>query len=716
MNSSVRRGQTTKGVWVAGHKDQKVLIIDCEGTDSVSRSEEDRGKFEHTSSLFALAMSDVLIINMWTSDVGRYTASNYGVLKIVFEMNLKLFQQNYSKKILILLRDFDPSRNKKDKIESMILNDIYNIWSEIKIPEKYKGKKPNDFFTFEFITLPNKIYVPDQFDKECDILKKRLKHDHENYIFSNLNDIKNVPADGLQQYINQLWNDILNEKELNIPSQREMLANYRCTEIKQNILNSFEKEIKDLNSECSKKDVSDFKFRCEDINKRMLDSYDEVAKNYEDKIYQNIRNQLEETISQKLFACFLNQTKRLIPMIQKFMRLDLAKQLKKNQNDNYMEFADKIGTKYIKMLINKLEDKKFSSKWNITEQEFANIFDEIIENQKMKCLKEKRKDVIETLEKEYLDAFETSIERNKDESDIDIKKSEEVSNNENNNNNNKFWIEFNTLCAYYFSVKVVPLKVYLNQCFNLNETEVNDYLSKIEKELYDKAKREIQKKMKDFSQLIVDLFRKRFWYENPEENKMRNWNRIDESKIDELFLKTRALYIDVFEQFKTFNLFKNLLNLFDFEECPSEEEIKKIVIEKMEEMKKEAKEKKEKEIEFEFDVLMKQGEIILMKRKFENSITNILEDAKRRREGLQISNMPYWFYGLLLFFGYDDLFRIIKSYYIIYILLIGGGYFTLVKLELDHFIRDLYFDIEERILKIRKFIKNFAKEKFGIRI
>ena len=118
----------------------------------------------------------------------------------------------------------------------------------------------------------------------------------------------------------------------------------------------------------------------------------------------------------------------------------------------------------------------------------------------------------------------------------------------------------------------------------------------------------------------------------------------------------------------------------------------------------------------EFEDLMKQGEIILMKRKFENKITNILEDAKRRREGLQISNMPYWFYGLLLFFGYDDLFRIIKSFYIIYILLIGGGYFTLVKLELDYFIKDLYFDIEERIMKIRKFIKNFAKEKFGIRL
>jgi hypothetical protein len=211
--------------------------------------------------------------------------------------------------------------------------------------------------------------------------------------------------------------------------------------------------------------------------------------------------------------------------------------------------------------------------------------------------------------------------------------------------------------------------------------------------------------MKNFSQLIVDLFKKRFWYENPEENKMRNWNRIDEAKIDKLFLQTRAIYIDIFEQFKTFTFLNNLLSLVDFDTNPTmdEDEIRLKVINKLKE-------------ENDFEPLMKQGEIILMKRKFENSITNILEDAKRRREGLQISNMPYWFYGLLIFFGYDDLFRVVKSFYIIPILLIGGAYFLLIKLDKDYIVKDIYFDTEERIMKIKKFIKNFAKDKFGIRI
>ncbi len=66
MSSSVGRGQTTKGVWAACHLETRVLILDCEGTDSKERG-EDRHKFEHTSSLFCLAMADLLIINMWTN-------------------------------------------------------------------------------------------------------------------------------------------------------------------------------------------------------------------------------------------------------------------------------------------------------------------------------------------------------------------------------------------------------------------------------------------------------------------------------------------------------------------------------------------------------------------------------------------------------------------------------------------------------------------------
>jgi len=49
---------------------------------------------------------------MWATDIGRHAASNYDILKIIFEENLKLFKQESQKKLLFVIRDFqDKGRN-----------------------------------------------------------------------------------------------------------------------------------------------------------------------------------------------------------------------------------------------------------------------------------------------------------------------------------------------------------------------------------------------------------------------------------------------------------------------------------------------------------------------------------------------------------------------------------------------------------------------------
>lgn len=60
---------------------------------------------------------------MWEQDIGRYGASNYALLKVIFEVNLKLFEQNASKKLVFVIRDFDSNLNPEsvqDKIEKDI--------------------------------------------------------------------------------------------------------------------------------------------------------------------------------------------------------------------------------------------------------------------------------------------------------------------------------------------------------------------------------------------------------------------------------------------------------------------------------------------------------------------------------------------------------------------------------------------------------------------
>ena len=687
MDSSVRRGQTTKGVWVAADYKSKVFIIDCEGTDSKSRTEEDRGKFEHSSSLFALAMSDILIINMWTSDVGRYTASNYGVLKIVFEMNLKLFEQKTAKKIIIFLRDFDPSRNRKDKIESLILEDIHKIWKEIKIPEKFAGKGPENFFSFEFITLPHLIYKKDDFNKEIEDLRKRLDKNNQNYFFNNLSSIKNVPADGLKQYVNQIWKDILNDKDLNIPSQREMLANYRCTEIKNKILLSHDKEFKDLYKSSLEKNIENIKDTFIDIKNRICTEYEKQACNYEEKVYKNFYNQLTEQISQKLYLCFLNQTKRLIPLIQKFMREELQKKLLTidDNNDDYMTIATNLKKKYLDQLLKQLETKRGFDSWKISEKEFSNLFDEIIEEQKKKALNKLKSSTIEKLRTICEQLFNISLE--------------------NYSKEKNFWKDFNENYLSHFCSKMLPLRIYLRENFNCKNEEIIEILREIEQKIFNDTKKNIARNMRDVSGKIIEQFKRKFCYEKSTDyQEQKNWERYEELEIDFDFKKLREEYLPIFDQLKFFELMKDILSIIKFEQLPDKisletEECQKIV----EQYSKNNN----------FEILLKQGDILTLRKKFEMGISDILEDVKRKKEGFKM-NIPYWFYALLIFFGYDDVFKLLKSWYIIPILIIGGSYFLLVKLKKDWIIKDSYFFVEEKADKVYRKLKKFLDEKYRI--
>ena len=65
LDSTKGRHQMTKGVWFSPDHEKKVCILDIEGTDSRERG-EDKTVFEQTTSLFALAIADLLIVNMWT--------------------------------------------------------------------------------------------------------------------------------------------------------------------------------------------------------------------------------------------------------------------------------------------------------------------------------------------------------------------------------------------------------------------------------------------------------------------------------------------------------------------------------------------------------------------------------------------------------------------------------------------------------------------------
>jgi len=256
--------------------------------------------FEQTTSLFALAIADVLIINLWTTDVGRHTASNLGLLKVIFEVNLKLFSQDQSqKKLIFILRDFNKHENNEESIIKLLEGNVSDIWKHIYKDEKHSHSSPHDFFDFEYCMLPHKVYQPEEFKKETLKLRQRFNVDDANTVFPQV-ECQNIPIDGLPRFIENCWKCIRERKELNLPGEKQMVATYRCNEIKQEAIEKVDEELRNLEHLSNSGVISDFESRCKSVLKVAFNHYDESAIQYYKQTYEKIRLELTSEIMKKL--------------------------------------------------------------------------------------------------------------------------------------------------------------------------------------------------------------------------------------------------------------------------------------------------------------------------------------------------------------------------------------------------------------------------------
>lgn len=55
------------------------------------------------AALFALAVADVLLVNIWCHDIGREHGSGKPLMKTIFQVNLKLFAPEPNRRKTVLL-------------------------------------------------------------------------------------------------------------------------------------------------------------------------------------------------------------------------------------------------------------------------------------------------------------------------------------------------------------------------------------------------------------------------------------------------------------------------------------------------------------------------------------------------------------------------------------------------------------------------------------
>lgn len=303
LDASVRRGQTTQGAFLASavsHSSDKppppLLLMDLEGADGLERG--DNQCFERQLSLFGLSAADTLIINMWAVDVGRNNAANLSLLRTIFEMNLHLFlSSGYEKEekptLLVILRDFSGSH--AEPVIETLRKSFDIIWEGIKKPEAYMDSNIEDIFHWRCFLLPHYELQRDQFDLKVKELREWfLNPESSNYLFAHAGMFRGIPLDGLPAYLSSCWDSIRSSKELDIPTQRELLAQHRCTELMEEEIAHFEEEklslMNRINDGEAVKDVSIFMKKVVENN---LSSFKALARLYNDQVTEEFLKRLQ---------------------------------------------------------------------------------------------------------------------------------------------------------------------------------------------------------------------------------------------------------------------------------------------------------------------------------------------------------------------------------------------------------------------------------------
>ena len=156
------------GATDANLKQRPTLVMDLEGTDGRERGEDDTA-FEKQTALFAMATADVLMVNMWCNDLGREVASGKPLLKVVFQVNLRLFTPRKTT-LLFVIRD--KSRTPEDRLLETLREDLRRIWDGITKPERHKSSSFEDFFHLEFVALSHFEHAHESFVRDCEKMRR----------------------------------------------------------------------------------------------------------------------------------------------------------------------------------------------------------------------------------------------------------------------------------------------------------------------------------------------------------------------------------------------------------------------------------------------------------------------------------------------------------------------------------------------------------------
>ncbi|KOM30239.1 hypothetical protein LR48_Vigan1082s001100, partial [Vigna angularis] len=303
MDAFKGRSQTTKGIWMARCNgiEPCTLVMDLEGTDGRERGEDDTA-FEKQSALFALAVSDIVLINMWCHDIGREQAANKPLLKTVFQVMMRLFSPRKTT-LLFVIRD--KTRTPLENLEPVLREDIQKIWDSVPKPQAHKETPLSEFFNVEVVALSSYEEKEEQFREQVASLRQRFHHSiAPGGLAGDRRGV--VPASGFSFSCQEIWKVIKENKDLDLPAHKVMVATVRCEEITDEKYASFSanEDWCQLEEAVQSGPVPGFGRKLSSLLGTCLSEYDAEAAFFDEGVRTAKQKQLQEKLFQLVHPAF----------------------------------------------------------------------------------------------------------------------------------------------------------------------------------------------------------------------------------------------------------------------------------------------------------------------------------------------------------------------------------------------------------------------------
>ncbi|ESR61973.1 hypothetical protein CICLE_v10014270mg [Citrus x clementina] len=330
MDAFRGRSQTTKGIWIAKCVgiEPFTIAMDLEGSDSRERGEDDT-TFEKQSALFALAIADIVLINMWCHDIGREQAANKPLLKTVFQVMMRLFSPRKTT-LLFVIRD--KTKTPLEYLEPILREDIQKIWDAVPKPQTLKNTPLSEFFNVEVTALSSYEEKEEQFKEQVAELRQRFFHSiSPGGLAGDRQGV--VPASGFSFSAQQIWRVIKENKDLDLPAHKVMVATVRCEEIANDKLRrlSADEGWLALEEAVQEGPVSGFGKRLSSVLDTYLSEYDMEAVYFDEGVRNAKRKQLESKALDFVYPTYSTLLGHLRSKAFESFKIQLEQSLKKRE-------------------------------------------------------------------------------------------------------------------------------------------------------------------------------------------------------------------------------------------------------------------------------------------------------------------------------------------------------------------------------------------------